>query len=126
MMYMEKAILGKIQPSHYEHLEQFLADICAGGYKKDGVKCDAYKIQEAGNVLHGVITDGKMFWIDATVLLDPLAWQVAAKIRGWDDLDMDEHDPLTRFHWLGWLEKWHQFINLRSDGMTVNDALGQI
>lgn len=111
------------------HTEKFLSDMVAGGYKKDGVACHFHKIEEGGNALYGILTVGKMFWIDSTILLDPEAWKCVAKIRGWDALDvldMDEYEPSMRFSPHGWLEKQHQFINLRSDGMSIDEALGNL
>lgn len=121
--------MEKMKTVNAENTEKFLRDMVAGGYKKDGVSCEFYKIEEGGTALYGVLTVGKMFWIDSTILLDPLAWQCVAKIRGWDALDvldMNEYEPSTRFSPMGWLEKQHHFINLRSDNLSTNEALGQL
>ena len=117
-----------MKQSEQLHTEAFMIDVCSGGFTKNNMPCTPYKIIEDGNVFHGVKTTGDVFWIDTTILLDPRAWQCVAKVRGWNDLDVDlgEYDPSERHSPIGWLQKQHEFINLLSDGMSVNEALGKI
>lgn len=95
---------------HMKATTRFIEDAIKGGWKAPWqaiLRADEY-------------TGRPIDYIEEVVLLDPLAWKVVGKTRGWKSSADGFYDSIA------WQENWHEFIDHLADGLTIEEALEKI